>query len=116
MVVGIIDYIQTFTFLKKMEMYVKISGILGGHGNLPTVVSPGECCLVMTILICMLAGTYRDRFTSAMSRYFLMVPDRWTPMAIMKKQDWMSRASPTKTALDGSEADDSKPEDRVQIA
>ncbi len=40
LVVGIIDYIRTFTWDKRMEMYVKSSGILGGSGNLPTVVSP----------------------------------------------------------------------------
>lgn len=57
------DFIRTFTWDKKLEMYVKASGILGGQGRMPTVVSP---------------ELYRTRFTEAMKRYFLMVPDKWT--------------------------------------
>lgn len=63
LVVGIIDYIRTFTWDKKLETMVKSSGILGGQGKLPTVVSP---------------VLYRARFIAAMHRYFLPVPDRWT--------------------------------------
>jgi len=63
LVTGIIDFIRTFTWDKKLEMYVKASGILGGQGRMPTVVSP---------------ELYRTRFTEAMHRYFLMVPDKWT--------------------------------------
>uniref|UniRef100_A0A2C9JXG0 PIPK domain-containing protein n=1 Tax=Biomphalaria glabrata TaxID=6526 RepID=A0A2C9JXG0_BIOGL len=63
MVVGIIDYIRTFTWDKKLEMVVKASGILGGQGKMPTVVSP---------------QLYKSRFLEAMDRYFLHVPDHWT--------------------------------------
>ncbi|XP_015119945.1 1-phosphatidylinositol 3-phosphate 5-kinase [Diachasma alloeum] len=63
LVLGIIDYIRTFTWDKKLETMVKKSGILGGQGKLPTIVSPEE---------------YRARFIAAMHRYFLPVPDRWT--------------------------------------
>ncbi|XP_012269678.2 1-phosphatidylinositol 3-phosphate 5-kinase [Athalia rosae] len=63
LVLGIIDYIRTFTWDKKLETMVKKSGILGGQGKLPTIVSPEE---------------YRERFIAAMHRYFLPVPDRWT--------------------------------------
>jgi len=63
LVVGIIDYIRTFTWDKKLESYVKSTGILGGQGKMPTVVSP---------------AVYRTRFAEAMHRYFLMVPDKWT--------------------------------------
>ncbi|XP_034942912.1 1-phosphatidylinositol 3-phosphate 5-kinase [Chelonus insularis] len=63
LVLGIIDYIRTFTWDKKLETMVKKSGILGGQGKLPTIVSPEE---------------YRARFIVAMHRYFLPVPDRWT--------------------------------------
>ncbi|XP_066922727.1 1-phosphatidylinositol 3-phosphate 5-kinase-like isoform X3 [Clytia hemisphaerica] len=63
LVVGIIDYIRTYTWDKKLESYVKSTGILGGAGKMPTVVSP---------------DLYRTRFTEAMQRYFLMVPDKWT--------------------------------------
>ncbi|XP_072253642.1 1-phosphatidylinositol 3-phosphate 5-kinase isoform X3 [Leuresthes tenuis] len=63
LVVGIIDYIRTFTWDKKLEMVVKSTGILGGQGKMPTVVSP---------------ELYRARFCEAMDKYFLMVPDHWT--------------------------------------
>ncbi|GIY14388.1 1-phosphatidylinositol 3-phosphate 5-kinase [Caerostris extrusa] len=63
LVVGIIDYIRTFTWDKKVEMLIKSSGILGGHGKMPTVVSP---------------ELYRMRFCEAMDSYFLWIPDHWT--------------------------------------
>ena len=59
------DFIRTFTFDTKLEMYVKASGILGGQARMPTVVS---------------SELYRTRFTKAMYRYFLMVPDKWTDL------------------------------------
>ena len=62
LVVGVIDYIRTFTWDKKLEMYVKQSGILGGQGNMPTVVSP---------------VSYQQRFRDAMERYFWLAPNRW---------------------------------------
>ncbi|CAB3993710.1 1-phosphatidylinositol 3-phosphate 5-kinase-like [Paramuricea clavata] len=62
LIVGIIDYIRTFTWDKKLEMYVKSTGILGGQGKMPTVVSP---------------ELYRERFCEAMQRYFLMIPNKW---------------------------------------
>ncbi|XP_022917370.2 1-phosphatidylinositol 3-phosphate 5-kinase [Onthophagus taurus] len=62
LVVGIIDYIRTFTWDKRLETMVKKSGILWGQGKLPTIVSPEE---------------YRDRFIEAMHKYFLQVPDPW---------------------------------------
>lgn len=62
LVLGIIDYIRTFTFDKKVESFVKQTGILGGMGKLPTVISPER---------------YKQRFIDAMDRYFYTVPDRW---------------------------------------
>uniref|UniRef100_A0A673GWK5 1-phosphatidylinositol 3-phosphate 5-kinase n=1 Tax=Sinocyclocheilus rhinocerous TaxID=307959 RepID=A0A673GWK5_9TELE len=67
LVVGIIDYIRTFTWDKKLEMVVKSTGILGGQGKMPTVVSP---------------ELYRARFCEAMDKYFLMVPDHWTGLGL----------------------------------
>jgi hypothetical protein len=58
-VVGIIDYIRTFTWDKKLETYFKT---IGGQGKMPTIVSP---------------EIYRTRFVSAIERYFLEVPDHW---------------------------------------
>ncbi|KAH9178847.1 hypothetical protein EDB89DRAFT_1901620 [Lactarius sanguifluus] len=73
LVVGIVDYVRTYTLDKKLENWVKESGFLGGAGKEPTVVTP---------------KLYRQRFVSAMERYFplvtpafldrLTVPDRWS--------------------------------------
>ncbi|CAO3586991.1 unnamed protein product [Absidia cylindrospora] len=63
LVVGIVDFIRTFTWDKKLESWVKDSGIFGGGGKEPTIISPRQ---------------YRIRFREAMDRYFLMVPDFWT--------------------------------------
>ncbi|PIK52538.1 putative 1-phosphatidylinositol 3-phosphate 5-kinase isoform X4 [Apostichopus japonicus] len=63
LVVGVIDFIRNFTFDKKLEMIVKASGIVGGHGKTPTILSP---------------ELYRSRFCEAMDKYFVLVPDRWT--------------------------------------
>lgn len=58
---------RTFTWDKKLEMYIKTSGLLGGaNGSLPTVISPAD---------------YKTRFTEAMQRYFLCVPDKFSGFA-----------------------------------
>uniref|UniRef100_H2ZJY3 1-phosphatidylinositol-3-phosphate 5-kinase n=1 Tax=Ciona savignyi TaxID=51511 RepID=H2ZJY3_CIOSA len=63
-VIGIIDYMRTFTWDKKLEMVVKSYGMIGIQGtrSMPTVVSP---------------QLYKTRFCEAMDRYFQAVPDRW---------------------------------------
>ncbi|KAF5384947.1 hypothetical protein D9615_001145 [Tricholomella constricta] len=66
LVVGIVDYIRTYTWDKKLESWVKESAFLGGRGE-PTIVTPKQ---------------YRQRFISAMERYFPLIPDRW-----MKQKD-----------------------------
>lgn len=55
-----LDYIRTYTLDKKLESLVKTN--LMGKQLLPTIVSP---------------KLYRQRFTEAMDRYFLVAPDRW---------------------------------------
>ncbi|KAH7886184.1 hypothetical protein F5I97DRAFT_2026417 [Phlebopus sp. FC_14] len=68
LVVGIVDYIRAYTWDKKLESWVKESTFLGGGGKgEPTIVMPKQ---------------YRQRFISAMERYFPLVPDRW-----MKQRD-----------------------------
>ncbi|XP_056640270.1 1-phosphatidylinositol 3-phosphate 5-kinase [Diorhabda sublineata] len=66
LILGIIDYIRTFTWDKRLETMVKKSGILGGQGKLPTIISPEE---------------YQKRFIEAMHRYFLEVPDHWAGLS-----------------------------------
>ncbi|XP_077973919.1 1-phosphatidylinositol 3-phosphate 5-kinase-like [Styela clava] len=71
--VGIIDFIRTFTWDKKLEMVVKSYGMFGGrkqsNRSMPTVVSP---------------ELYKKRFCEAMDRYFQVVPDRWYEMHAFK--------------------------------
>eukprot|EP00253_Pinus_taeda_P000518 PITA_00518 len=69
LVLGIIDFMRQYTWDKHLETWVKASGILGGRKNAqPTVISPMQ---------------YKKRFRKAMSTYFLMVPDQWSPPTIM---------------------------------
>lgn len=65
LIVGIIDFIRTFTWDKKLESWVKERGLVGGGVKEPTVVSPKQ---------------YKFRFREAMERYIMMVPDCWYPV------------------------------------
>ncbi|MCO5604997.1 hypothetical protein L7F22_059172 [Adiantum nelumboides] len=69
LVLGIIDFMRQYTWDKHLETWVKASGILGGPKNAPpTVISPKQ---------------YKKRFRKAMSTYFLMVPDQWSPVTVI---------------------------------
>ena len=71
LVLGIIDFIRQYTWDKHLETWVKASGILGGPKNaLPTVILPKQ---------------YKKRFRKAMTTYFLMLPDQWSPPTIPSK-------------------------------
>ncbi|ORX40062.1 hypothetical protein BD324DRAFT_254115 [Kockovaella imperatae] len=69
LVVGIVDYIRTFTWDKKLESWVKDSAFLGGGGKgEPTIVTPKQ---------------YKNRFRTAMEKsYFPSVPDRWSKLGV----------------------------------
>ncbi|XP_060172964.1 1-phosphatidylinositol-3-phosphate 5-kinase FAB1B isoform X2 [Lycium barbarum] len=68
LVLGIIDFMRQYTWDKHLETWVKASGILGGPKNVsPTVISPKQ---------------YKKRFRKAMTTYFLMVADHWSPLTI----------------------------------
>ena len=56
LVLGIVDYIRTFTWDKRVESWVKDLG--GAGGKTPTIVTPKQ---------------YKQRFRSAMERYFPLV-------------------------------------------
>lgn len=60
LVVGLIDFIRTYTWDKQLETWVKASGILGGAGREPTIVSP---------------RSYARRLRGAIRGYFTVVPD-----------------------------------------
>ncbi|XP_026440763.1 1-phosphatidylinositol-3-phosphate 5-kinase FAB1B-like isoform X2 [Papaver somniferum] len=69
LVVGIIDFMRQYTWDKHLETWVKTLSIFGGAKNsTPTVISPKQ---------------YMKRFRKAMSEYFLMVPDQWSPQNII---------------------------------
>ncbi|KAL2933788.1 1-phosphatidylinositol-3-phosphate 5-kinase FAB1B [Bienertia sinuspersici] len=69
LVLGIIDFMRQYTWDKHLETWVKTSMILGGPKNeSPTVISPKQ---------------YKKRFRKAMTTYFLMVPDNWSPPAVV---------------------------------
>ncbi|KAH9305646.1 hypothetical protein KI387_010050 [Taxus chinensis] len=71
LVLGIIDFMRQYTWDKHLETWVKASGILGGPKNTPpTVISPKQ---------------YKKRFRKAMSTYFLMVPDQWSPPTVTSR-------------------------------
>jgi 1-phosphatidylinositol-3-phosphate 5-kinase len=71
LVLGIIDFIRTFTWDKKLESWVKERGFVGGGTKEPTIVTPRQ---------------YKNRcnhdleladssFRASMERYFLQVPN-----------------------------------------
>ncbi|KAM6600020.1 hypothetical protein CsatA_019629 [Cannabis sativa] len=72
LVLGIIDFMRQYTWDKHLETWVKTSGFLGGPRNTsPTVISPQQ---------------YKKRFRKAMTTYFLMVPDQWSPPTIIPSE------------------------------
>ncbi|SCZ98276.1 BZ3500_MvSof-1268-A1-R1_Chr7-1g09080 [Microbotryum saponariae] len=65
LVVGIVDFIRTYTWDKRIESWVKDSAFLGGGSNKPggpTIITPKQ---------------YKTRFCEAMNGYFLLSPDPW---------------------------------------
>ena len=64
LVVGLIDYVRQYTWDKQVETWVKKTGILGGAGKDPTVISPRQ---------------YSRRFRAAMASYFTVSPSLECP-------------------------------------
>ncbi|KQJ94785.1 putative 1-phosphatidylinositol-3-phosphate 5-kinase FAB1D [Brachypodium distachyon] len=62
LVFGIIDYLRQYTWDKQLETWVKSS--LVRKNVSPTVISPKD---------------YKKRFRKFMAKYFLTVPDTWSP-------------------------------------
>lgn len=63
LVIGIIDFVRTFTWDKRVESFVKETAILGGGGRgEPTIITPRQ---------------YRLRFINFLDRMFLLSPDAW---------------------------------------
>ncbi|PVU96251.1 hypothetical protein BB561_001296 [Smittium simulii] len=62
LVVGILDYIRTFTWDKKLESWVKESVFRSQNGKEPTIISPRQ---------------YKNRFREAMENYFWMSTDNY---------------------------------------
>ena len=63
LVVGIIDYMRQYDFIKRMERMGKsTAGILTGQSAETTIIQPPQ---------------YKKRFQAAMERYFATIPDKW---------------------------------------
>ncbi|EPQ28998.1 uncharacterized protein PFL1_03288 [Pseudozyma flocculosa PF-1] len=63
LVVGIIDFVRTFTWDKRVESFVKETALLGGAGKgEPTIITPRQ---------------YRTRFLTFLDKSFLLTPDFW---------------------------------------
>lgn len=72
LVVGIIDYFRKYTWDKQLESWIKLSGVLGGRGQVPTVISPEQ---------------YMIRFREQMWLYFVLVPHKFTNFALSPPDD-----------------------------
>lgn len=85
LVVGIIDFMRQYTWDKHLETWVKAAGILGGPRNAsPTVISPDQ---------------YKKRFRKAMTTYFIMVPDQWSPPTITTAEPLSDREENSKSTV-----------------
>lgn len=63
LIVGIIDYMRQYDFIKRMERMGKsTAGLLTGGSTETTIIQPAQ---------------YRKRFQVAMEKYFMTVPDKW---------------------------------------
>ncbi|XP_010465319.1 PREDICTED: 1-phosphatidylinositol-3-phosphate 5-kinase FAB1B-like [Camelina sativa] len=89
LVLGIIDFLRQYTWDKHLESWVKFTGILGGPKNeAPTVISPKQ---------------YKRRFRKAMTTYFLMVPDQWSPPTVVANESRSDQ--PEETSQAGTQAE-----------
>ncbi|ESQ48550.1 hypothetical protein EUTSA_v10019882mg [Eutrema salsugineum] len=89
LVLGIIDFLRQYTWDKHLESWVKFTGILGGPKNeAPTVISPKQ---------------YKRRFRKAMTTYFLMVPDQWSPPNVITNNSRSDQ--PEETSQAGTQAE-----------
>ncbi|KAG7577217.1 FYVE zinc finger [Arabidopsis thaliana x Arabidopsis arenosa] len=89
LVLGIIDFLRQYTWDKHLESWVKFTGILGGPKNeAPTVISPKQ---------------YKRRFRKAMTTYFLMVPDQWSPPNVVASNSRSDQ--PEETSQAGTQAE-----------
>jgi 1-phosphatidylinositol-3-phosphate 5-kinase len=89
LVLGIIDFLRQYTWDKHLESWVKFTGILGGPKNeAPTVISPKQ---------------YKRRFRKAMTTYFLMVPDQWSPPNVVANNSKSDQ--PEETSQAGTQAE-----------
>ena len=70
-VVGIIDYMRQYDFIKRMERMGKSVGMLTGQAE-PTIIQPPQ---------------YRKRFSAAVERYFMSIPDKWVPHSIVNNNE-----------------------------
>ena len=59
LIIGLVDYLRQYTWDKQVESWVKASGLLGGAGKEPTIISPNQ---------------YAQRFTQTVLSHLSSVP------------------------------------------
>ncbi|KAK4057967.1 Mitochondrial distribution and morphology protein 12 [Microbotryomycetes sp. JL221] len=69
LVVGIVDFIRTYTWDKRLENWVKDLGGGSSKAGGPTIITPKQ---------------YKQRFREAMEGYFLLSPDAWIAESSLK--------------------------------
>jgi hypothetical protein len=67
LVVGIVDFLTSWNYARDLEYRLKKSGVLGQRGKVPTIVPPMG---------------YAARFRDALWQYFMLVPDKFTPLCV----------------------------------
>ncbi|KAJ8294581.1 1-phosphatidylinositol 3-phosphate 5-kinase fab1 [Rhodotorula toruloides] len=89
LVVGIVDYIRTYTWDKRIESWVKETTFLGGASKAggPTVITPKQ---------------YKMRFREAIDGYLLLSPTPWLDLAALRA----GQGNPVKTAAPVAPAND----------
>lgn len=61
LIIGLVDYLRQYTWDKQVESWVKASGLLGGAGKEPTIISPNQ---------------YAQRFRQTVLSHLSSVPQR----------------------------------------
>ncbi|GEM08377.1 1-phosphatidylinositol-3-phosphate 5-kinase [Rhodotorula toruloides] len=92
LVVGIVDYIRTYTWDKRIESWVKETTFLGGASKAggPTVITPKQ---------------YKMRFREAIDGYLLLSPTPWLDMAALRAGQGNLAKTATPVTADDAAAD-----------
>jgi 1-phosphatidylinositol-3-phosphate 5-kinase len=87
LVVGIVDFIRTYTLDKRLESWIKDRGFTGGGGNRPTITKPKEYKSRFREAMkrwkdTSRLSTFRTSIANTVARYILQAPDCWHQFAL----------------------------------